>query len=381
MNTGATESPAPLGDDRRRVSTRNVVILLVSLLCLYLLFPKLAEVFEAWDSLGKVDPLWIPAIAGAEFASFVCVWILQRLALRGGSWFVVVTTHLAGNAFNRVTPLGGATGTAFQARMLADAGIPLAKAASAMTVTSILGSAALGALPLFTLPLLVLTGTEIPDKLLAYIGRSIDFVASRVRKRPRSGLADRLITERNEIRRVLGSQWLYAVTTSIGRWLFEYLALLFTLVAIGASPDPALTLLAITVAELLSLVPLTPGGLGFVEAGLVGTLVAAGVDGQSALLATLVFRFVSFWLPLPIGLGAAYVFRRRYPRRSGPSGSGQRRRGRRMEPSSSPAVVRERATTDALEDRPHELRLVVVDERAAVRTPDRAAFLAAFVRC
>ena len=408
MNTGATESPAPLGDDRRRVPTRNVVILLVSLLCLYLLFPKLAEVFEAWDSLGKVDPLWIPAIAGAEFASFVCVWVLQRLALRGGSWFVVVTTHLAGNAFNRVTPLGGATGTAFQARMLADAGIPLAKAASAMTVTSILGSAALGALPLFTLPLLVLTGTEIPDKLLAaawigiaafvalaglvalllwtqkplaYIGRSIDFVASRVRKRPRSGLADRLITERNEIRRVLGSQWLYAVTTSIGRWLFEYLALLFTLVAIGASPDPALTLLAITVAELLSLVPLTPGGLGFVEAGLVGTLVAAGVDGQSALLATLVFRFVSFWLPLPIGLGAAYVFRRRYPRRSGPSGSGQRRRGRRMEPSSSPAVIRERATTDALEDRPHELRLVVVDERAAVRTPDRAAFLAAFVRC
>ena len=351
MNTGATESPAPLGDDRRRVSTRNVVILLVSLLCLYLLFPKLAEVFEAWDSLGKVDPLWIPAIAGAEFASFVCVWILQRLALRGGSWFVVVTTHLAGNAFNRVTPLGGATGTAFQARMLADAGIPLAKAASAMTVTSILGSAALGALPLFTLPLLVLTGTEIPDKLLAaawigiaafvalaglvalllwtqkplaYIGRSIDFVASRVRKRPRSGLADRLITERNEIRRVLGSQWLYAVTTSIGRWLFEYLALLFTLVAIGASPDPALTLLAITVAELLSLVPLTPGGLGFVEAGLVGTLVAAGVDGQSALLATLVFRFVSFWLPLPIGLGAAYVFRRRYPRRSGTKSSCRR---------------------------------------------------------
>src|SRR5262249_23489728 len=206
---------------------------------------------------------------------------------------------------NRITPLGGATGTALQARMLSDTGIPLATAASAMTVVSIMGSAALGALPIFTLPLLVLTGTEVPHKLLAaawigiavfvalaslvalllwtrkplaWLGAGIDAVASRVRRRPRSGLADRVLAERDEIRRVLGDHWLYAVSTSIGRWLFEYLALLFTLVAIGASPDPALTLLAVTIAELLSLVPLTPGGVGFVELGLVGTLVAAGVD-------------------------------------------------------------------------------------------------------
>src|SRR5262249_47320884 len=145
---------------------------------LYFLFPKLAEVFEAWDSLGKVDPLWIPAIAAAEFLSFLCIWVLQRLALRGGSWFVVVTTHLAGNAVNRITPLRGATGTALQARMLSDTGIPLATAASAMTVVSIMGSAALGALPIFTLPLLVLTGTEVPHELLAaaWIGIAV-FVA------------------------------------------------------------------------------------------------------------------------------------------------------------------------------------------------------------
>jgi len=60
------------------------------------------------------------------------------------------------------------------------------------------------------------------------------------------------------------------------------------------------------------LIPLTPGGLGFVEAGLVGTLTLAGVPAHDALTATLLYRLVAYWLPLPAG-GIAYVlFRLRY---------------------------------------------------------------------
>jgi uncharacterized membrane protein YbhN (UPF0104 family) len=52
-------------------------------------------------------------------------------------------------------------------------------------------------------------------------------------------------------------------------------------------------------------------GLGFVEAGLVGTLKLAGVAAPAALAATLLYRIVSFWLPLPAA-GVAYaLFRRR----------------------------------------------------------------------
>jgi uncharacterized membrane protein YbhN (UPF0104 family) len=50
---------------------------------------------------------------------------------------------------------------------------------------------------------------------------------------------------------------------------------------------PSLVLLAYAGAGLLALFPLTPGGLGFVEAGLVGTLTLAGVSGPDALFATL----------------------------------------------------------------------------------------------
>ena len=326
---------------RQGVSIGRVALLVFTAVCLYLFFPTLAEVFEAWKHLGEVDARWLPAIALAELASFACVWMLQRIALRGGSWFAVVTTHLAGNAFNRVTPGGGATGAALQARMLADAGIPATTAGSAMAIQSILGTAALTVLPVCSFPLLAITGTQAPDKLvaaawigtamfvvlavllawllwsqasLAAIGRFFDALNTRLRHRPHSGLADRLVAERDEIRKVLGSRWLEAVVTAIGRWLFEYLALLSVLIAIGASPDPALTLLAFTVSSLLTLIPLTPGGLGFVEVGLTGTLVAAGTGANAAIVATLAFRLVSFWLPLPIGLGAAWVFRRRYPR-------------------------------------------------------------------
>ena len=69
---------------------------------------------------------------------------------------------------------------------------------------------------------------------------------------------------------------------------------------------------AASYAELLALVPFTPGGLGFVEAGLVGTLTLAGVPVHAALTATLVYRLVAYWLPLLVG-GVAYVlFRMRY---------------------------------------------------------------------
>ena len=64
---------------------------------------------------------------------------------------------------------------------------------------------------------------------------------------------------------------------------------------------PSLVLLAYVVAQVMGMVPLTPGGLGFVETGLTGALVLAGVAADAAVLATLLYRLVSFWMPIPIG--------------------------------------------------------------------------------
>jgi Lysylphosphatidylglycerol synthase TM region len=81
----------------------------------------------------------------------------------------------------------------------------------------------------------------------------------------------------------LGGRWKAGVAAAAANTGFDYLALLFALRAVGANPRPSLVVLAYTAAELLALLPFTPGGLGFVEAGLVGTLTVAGVPGSDAL--------------------------------------------------------------------------------------------------
>jgi uncharacterized protein (TIRG00374 family) len=75
-------------------------------------------------------------------------------------------------------------------------------------------------------------------------------------------------------------------------------------------------LLAYTASMVLGMIPITPGGLGFVEAGLTGLLALAGVLPSQAALATLAYRLVSFWLPLPAGGVAAAMHRRRYAHRT-----------------------------------------------------------------
>jgi uncharacterized protein (TIRG00374 family) len=94
--------------------------------------------------------------------------------------------------------------------------------------------------------------------------------------------------------------------------VLDYLTLLAALTAVHADPRPSTVLLAYCAAQYLGTLPLTPGGLGFVEAGLTGTLALAGVPAGAAVVATLAYRLVSFWLPIPAGGVAALLHRRLY---------------------------------------------------------------------
>src|SRR6478609_605197 len=55
------------------------------------------------------------------------------------------------------------------------------------------------------------------------------------------------------------------------------------------------------VAQALALIPLTPGGLGFVESGMTTLLVLVGVTADQAVVGTLLYRLIAFWLPIPLG--------------------------------------------------------------------------------
>src|SRR4029453_11212161 len=80
----------------------------------------------------------------------------------------------------------------------------------------------------------------------------------------------------------LGGRWKAGVAAAAANTGFDYLALLFALRAVGANPRPSLVVLAYTAAELLALLPFTPGGLGFVEAGGGGARPGGGGAGAGA---------------------------------------------------------------------------------------------------
>jgi uncharacterized protein (TIRG00374 family) len=69
------------------------------------------------------------------------------------------------------------------------------------------------------------------------------------------------------------------------------------------------------VAGVIGLVPITPGGLGIVEASLSGLLILAGMNAGDALLATLAYRLASYWLPLVASPFAYGLFRWQIGRR------------------------------------------------------------------
>jgi uncharacterized protein (TIRG00374 family) len=319
---------------------KRTVLIVFTGVVLYLVAPSLLAVFHSWPKLATLNPLWfIPAVL-AEGAHFACTFALQRIALRTRAWFAVITAQLSGNAISLIVPGGAAAGAAVQFRMLGTAGMDATESVSGLTAFSFLGIGGLLALPVFVLPVVAFgapvssdlshaawigaigfvlftafgTVVMVFDAPLLWAGRVAQSVRNRV-LRSRAvleGLPGRLLEQRNLIRAVLGQQWWQATVLSVGRLVFDYLCLLFCVRAVGAHPRPSLILLAYAVAGVIGLLPITPGGIGIVEASLAGFLTLAGLDGALAVLATLAYRLASYWLPMAAGPIAYAAFRHRY---------------------------------------------------------------------
>lgn len=332
---------------------KRVVVLLVSALGLYVVFPGLVQTFSSFPELARVHPVWFGAMMLLEAGAFAANWALLRLALRRAGWFRVATTQLASNAVSRILPGGAATGGAVQYAWLVRSGLDGAVVASGLTAASLISTGVVLALPVLALPailggapvdrglqraawlglgafvltaivVVVLLSTERP---LAWLGGRIQRLANLVRRArtDMTGLPERLLHERDAIRTVFGSRWVLALTTALANRLLDYLALIAALVGVGAAPRPSLVLLAYAGSVVLGMIPITPGGLGFVEAGLAAMLTLAGIPAAQATVATLAYRLVSYWFPLLAGAGGWLLYRRAYPApgaRRGPSEAG-----------------------------------------------------------
>ena len=296
--------------------------------------------FEQAPRIETIGWIGLASMVVLEGMSFTSVWHLQRIAMPDLSWFASGTSQLTANAVSRTVPGGAAVGAGVSLRMWTIAGVDTGRAAGALTATSLISTGTLLALPLVSL-VVALFGAPVPRNLVvvafggglvsvvlfsfgvtvmtnARAARRVAGVIHRVtaragRRLGRPGVAvEDLMARRGDLLAGLGSRWRSALAASVANWTFDYLALVAALVFLDANPRFSLVLLAYGAAALLTMIPITPGGLGFVEAGLASLLVVAGIPSSTALLATLAYRIVSFWLPLPVGLGAWLLFSHRY---------------------------------------------------------------------
>jgi uncharacterized protein (TIRG00374 family) len=307
---------------------------------LYVVTPGVIALFDAWPDLVDVRPPWFVALALLEAGSMAALWILVRMTLPTTRWFDAASSQLAGNAASRVLPGGSATGSVVQASMLVRAGQQAPAVAASLGTIGLLTTGMLLALPVLTVPAVIirppparqlqlgLVFSLIVAAVLVVLGLAllrwdgfvhrVAVVAGRLvhlvrRQVAVPVVAERVVAQRDAIAGAFDGRWGLALAAAAANRMLDYAALVAALYAVGGRARPSMVLLAYVLSLALALVPVTPGGLGFVEAGLTTILVLAGADADASVLATLLYRLMSFWLPIPVG-ALAWAGWRLHPR-------------------------------------------------------------------
>ena len=108
-------------------------------------------------------------------------------------------------------------------------------------------------------------------------------------------------------------RWVPITVTSLVSHLSLYVVLLVALRDVGVSDTEvgwAEVLAVFAFARLATAIPLTPGGVGFVEGVLVTGLVGAGGDPDEVAAAVVVYRALTWALPILVGIGCYLWWRR-----------------------------------------------------------------------
>jgi uncharacterized protein (TIRG00374 family) len=340
------ESPSPKPRSRRAVVPRwlrhSLVVFLVLLVLEYIVIPELIGASKNFHLLRDLNVGWLVAGIIFEAGALASYALLTRTLLPGGGpgFSRLIRIVLASTAVAHVVPGGAAGGAGLGYRLLTangvegtDAGFALATESigSAVVLNVMLWLALLISIPLAGLhPIYVVTALV---GLIAIFGatflgytftrggeRAVRVVRALGRRVPRVG-ADRLERLVHEVgdsigqltrdRALLKRALLWAGLN----WLLDAASLWSFVAAFGHIVDPIELFAAYGIANVLGAIPITPGGLGVIEASAGTLLVSFGLTKAVATYAVLGWRLVNFWLPIPIGAGAYISIR--VPRGSG----------------------------------------------------------------
>ena len=286
--------------------------------------------------LSYAQPGWLLLGVGLKVLSGLGYVVVFRMVFcRRMTWRVSSQIGMSELGANALFPTGGAGGLALGAWALKRGGMPTSEIARRTvafflltSVPNVVGVVIVG----LGLATLVLPGeTNLALTLLPAVIATLSIVGALLVGRAAASL--HLRQQRNEegassrrSRALLktlvaiadgvndavallreGNAWL--ITGLVAYLVFDLMVLWATFHAFGSAPPLAIVWIAYLIGELGGLIPV-PGGIGGIDAGLVGTFVLYGVSITSAASAVLAYRAIALWVPALLGAAAFVLLRR-----------------------------------------------------------------------
>jgi uncharacterized protein (TIRG00374 family) len=330
VTTIAEEDRSARGARLRRTAGGLAKWVIFALVVAFLVVPRLAGARNSWRLLLDVDNGWLLAAVGLEAGSLAVYAALTRAMLPDDQrppYVTLLAIDLSTLAASHALPGGSAVGVGLGYRLLTQAGISgpaavFAKATqsvgSAVVLHLMLWAALVASIPLHgfspvygpvaivgivllstaaLLVVLLLRGNErIAHGLAALLGRLPRLSEESVR--------DAILSSVAHLRAFAEDRRLLVVSAGLAaaNWLLDAGALWACVRAFGHTLGPDGLLVSYGIAAVLAALPITPAGLGVVEAWLIPSLVGFSVPQTVAVLGVLAWRGISVGLPIPVGL-------------------------------------------------------------------------------
>ena len=339
---------APRGDwrkHRKRILGGGATAVVVGAVFVFVL-PRIADYRDVWEvlrQLGWQDWLLLAGATVLNIATFPPSWMAALPGLGFRQAFVMTQ---ASTALSMVTPAGAAVGMAGSYSMLRSWGFGTAPTALAVAVTGVWNQFANLVFPVVALVLLtgidedhpalrttaliglaVLIGAVVAFALALssaerarWIGSRVAQLASRAlrvaRRGPVTWGGEGLARFRSGALELLRRRWHVLTLATLVGHLTVFLLLVVCLRVVGITAGEVSWIEAFAawaLIRILGALPLTPGGLGIVELGLSGALVAFGASNADAVAGTLLYRSLTILPTLALGLLAAVSWRSHHP--------------------------------------------------------------------
>ena len=295
----------------------------------FFVLPLIPGFGKAFSELSKVRPSLLVLGLGLEFSALFAYSLLTHAALGDSRHSISIwrlfRIQLSTKSVSEVLPAGSAASSALGFKLLTSSGVPGPDAGFALA-TAGLGSAVVLNLILWvgliaSIPgrgvnaaygstalvgvILMLVATGLVVGLIDGQGRAertIKWFAVKLRTDP-DNAADVLRQLGFRLQGLAREPGLKerVFVWALLNWLLDMAALWVFLLAFGAHVDLRGLIVAFGLANIMAVVPITPGGLGIVEGIYIPTLVGFGLTRSVATVGVLSYRIAQYWMPLIVG--------------------------------------------------------------------------------